>query len=474
MKRGLQNHAFAGGIAIHGIRQDVGGSVPAGAGHTADTPGRADGCQKIHQLFSGNGIAEPAAGSQGAVPVRALPKEQLNGHGPGVLLAVRVSPFQHEAPFVALAVAGHAFHGERRPDADFLHLAVRLHVQLVQPGAFAFRHKKEALRHGAINILFPCRFHDRADSLKGTQTVQIVEVRRLAVMGRADSQLAIYSSRRSGSCFLAGIPRRSIGFDGFTVVVRAKHDFPIRIPGTGCAGYGFQITGIEGDQHGVPCSQIQACPCGVAFGNKQRAVLGVALRRNGEEAAGRFAALEKEFVRPLGGLVRQDELQALYLAGLIQNRDNKPSVLRLSQADGRDFLSLQIRMIVPGGSETVPDVRGQLCGCLPATILLGLCVGFGGGKALVQSLALGGAEFPFRLGRPCSLFAGAPVLPPDGGRSVQKRLVRAVLAMGPVRCAAAVQEAIGQNGLDLQPGCTQTLGKAVQNVGTHCGLQTSA
>ena len=45
--RGLQNHAF-GGVAVHGIRQDVGGIVPAGAGHTADTPGGPDGGQKIH------------------------------------------------------------------------------------------------------------------------------------------------------------------------------------------------------------------------------------------------------------------------------------------------------------------------------------------------------------------------------------------------------------------------------------------
>ena len=172
---------------------------------------------------------------------------------------------------------------------------------------------------------------------------------------------------------------------------------------------------------------------------------------NGEEAAGRFAALEKELVRPLGGLVRQNKLKALYLAGLIQNRDNKSSVLRLSQTDGRNFLSFQIGMVVPGSSGTVPDARGQLCGCLPAAFLLGLCVGFGGGKALVQSLALSGAEFLFRLGRPCSLIAGAPVLPPDGSRSVQKRLVRAILAVGPVCCAAAVQEAIGLNGLNLQP-----------------------
>lgn len=95
-------------------------------------------------------------------------------------------------------------------------------------------------------------------------------------------------------------------------------------------------------------------------------------------------------------------------------------------------------MVVPGGSGTVPDVRGQLCGSLPAAFLFGLCVGFGGGKAFVQSLALGGAEFLFRPVRPRSLIAGAPVLPLDGGRGVQKRLVRAVLAVRPVCCAAAV------------------------------------
>ena len=102
-----------------------------------------------------------------------------------MLLAVRVSPFEHEAPLVAFAVAGHAFYGERRPDADFLQLAVRLHVQLVQPGAFAFRHKKEALRHGVIGILLAGGCNDNADSLKGTQAVQIVEIRRLAFMCRA-------------------------------------------------------------------------------------------------------------------------------------------------------------------------------------------------------------------------------------------------------------------------------------------------
>lgn len=164
-------------------------------------------------------------------------------------------------------------------------------------------------------------------------------------------------------------------------------------------------------------------------------------------------------------------MQALYLAGLIQNRDNKPSVLRLSQADGRNFLSFQIGMVVPGGSGTVPDARGQLCGGLPAALLFGFVVRSDGPDAFMQGFALGGGQFRLLLVCPRSFIAGAPVFPPDRRRSVQKRLVRAVPAPEPVRCAATVQEAVSQNGLDLQPGCTQTLGKAVQNVGAHCGLQ---
>lgn len=56
---------------------------------------------------------------------------------------------------------------------------------LYSPGAFAFRHKKEALRHGVIGILLAGGCNDNADSLKGTQAVQIVEIRRLAFMCRA-------------------------------------------------------------------------------------------------------------------------------------------------------------------------------------------------------------------------------------------------------------------------------------------------
>ena len=210
---------------------------------------------------------------------------------------------------------------------------------------------------------------------------------------------------------------------------------------------------------------------GVAFGNEQWAVLGSVFGRNGEEAAGCFASLEKELVRTFGKLVRQDELQALDFAGRVQHGNNKPSVLCLPQADGRDFLSFQIGMVVPGGSGAVPDTRGQFGGSSPAALLFGFVVRFDGPDAFMQGSALGGGQFLFRPVCPRSLIAGAPVLPPEGSRSIQKRRICAVLSVGSVRCAATVQEAVGQNGIDLQPSCTQTLGKAVQNVGAHFGLQ---
>ena len=164
-------------------------------------------------------------------------------------------------------------------------------------------------------------------------------------------------------------------------------------------------------------------------------------------------------------------MQALNFAGRVLHRNNQPPVLRLPQADGRDFLTLQVGMVVLGGSGMIPDTDCQLCGNLPAG-LFGFIVRSDGPDAFMQGLAFGSGQFLFRPVCPRSLIAGAPVLPPDGSRNVQKRLVRAVLAVGPVRCAATVQEAIGLNGLDLQPSCTQTLGKTVQNVRTHHGLPT--
>src|SRR5699024_12602985 len=107
------------------------------------------------------------------------------------------------------------------------------------------------------------------------------------------------------------------------------------------------------------------------------------------------------------------------------------------------------RMVVPDRTGMIPDTDCQLCGCLPAAGLFGFVVRSDGPDAFMQGFALGGGQFLFRPGRPRSLIAGAPVLPPEGGRSVQKRLVFAVPAPGPVRCAAKVTIAVGLTRLVL-------------------------
>ena len=79
--------------------------VPAGAENTAYPPERAGPWTENAASFDrADGIAEPAAGGQGAVPVSvSLPEQHFHGHGPCVLVGVRVNPFQHQAPFVAVS-----------------------------------------------------------------------------------------------------------------------------------------------------------------------------------------------------------------------------------------------------------------------------------------------------------------------------------------------------------------------------------
>ena len=232
MLRGLQHGVFFC-YAVNGIGKHVDGFMPARAQNTAYPSEGPDRGQKCRQLRPGGRIAEPPAGGQYAVPVVSLPEQHFHGHGPCVLVAIRVNPFQHQAPFVAVSSPRHAFDQKRRTKPDFLTVSVRSGLQLVQPGASAFLHQKKAFRHGAVVIPLSRFFHNGPDSLKRTQPVQIVEIRRPAVMCRAEGQLAAHSLRRAGSRFPAGIPRRAVGFDGFAVGVRAKQDFPIRIPGTG-------------------------------------------------------------------------------------------------------------------------------------------------------------------------------------------------------------------------------------------------
>ena len=460
MLRGLQHGVFFC-YAVNGIGKHVDGFMPARAQNTAYPSEGPDRGQKCRQLRPGGRIAEPPAGGQYAVPVVSLPEQHFHGHGPCVLVAIRVNPFQHQAPFVAVSSPRHAFDQKRRTKPDFLTVSVRSGLQLVQPGASAFLHQKKAFRHGAVVIPLSRFFHNGPDSLKRTQPVQVVEVRRLAFMNRADGQLAAHGLSRQRGHLLAGIPLC------LRVVIGTEDDFTLCIPLSGHDGHGFQIPGVEGHKTCITGRQMKTDRCSIPLGNQQGTVFLPVFGGKGKEASRRASSLEKELVRTLGSLFRQDELQTLYPAGLVQNRDNQTPVFCPAQSDGRDSLPLQVGMVVPGVSGTVPDARGQFGGGLPAAVLLGFLVRFDGPDAFTQGIPFGGGQFFFWLVCPCTFIAGAPVFPPDGGRSIQKRLVRAVPAMGPVRCATAVQEAVGLHGLDLQPRCTQTLAKTVQNVGAH-------
>ncbi|WP_204626687.1 hypothetical protein, partial [Desulfovibrio piger] len=74
---------------------------------------------------------------------------------------------------------------------------------------------------------------------------------------------------------------------------------------------------------------------GISFGNQEGAVFLSVSGGKGKEASPRAASPEKELVRPFGSLFRQDELQTLYPAGLVQNRDNQTPVFCPAQSDGR-------------------------------------------------------------------------------------------------------------------------------------------
>lgn len=85
---------------------------------------------------------------------RFLPEQHFHGHGPCVLVAIRVNPFQHQAPFVAVSSPRHAFDQKRRTKPDFLTVSVRSGLQLVQSGASAFLHQKKPSGMGQASSRF--------------------------------------------------------------------------------------------------------------------------------------------------------------------------------------------------------------------------------------------------------------------------------------------------------------------------------
>ncbi|MBM6895725.1 hypothetical protein, partial [Desulfovibrio piger] len=143
------------------------------------------------------------------------------------------------APFVAVSSPRHAFDQKRRTKPDFLTVSVRSGLQLVQSGASAFLHQKKAFRHGAGVIPLSRFFHNGPDGLKGTQPVQIVEIRCPAFMSRTDGQLAAHGLRSSGSRFLAGIPLC------LRVVIGTEDDFTLCILSLAMTATAFRFPALK-------------------------------------------------------------------------------------------------------------------------------------------------------------------------------------------------------------------------------------
>ena len=291
--------------------------------------------------------------------------------------------------------------------------------------------------------------------------MQVVEVRRLAFMNRADGQLAAHGLSRQRGHLLAGIPLC------LRVVIGTENDFTLCIPLSGHDGHGFQIPGVEGHKTGITGRQMKTDRCSIPLGNQQGTVFLPVSGGEGEEASRRASSLEKELVRTLGSFFRQDELQTLYPAGLVQNRDNQTPVFCPAQSDGRDFLPLQIRMPGISGQGMIPDTRCQRCGRLPAAGLLRFLVRPDSPDAFAQSIPLGCGQFLLRFECPRSFVVRAPVFPPERGGYIRKRLVRSVPAMRSAFRAATVQAPVHFHLLDNQPGCPELLGKGLLNIRAH-------
>ena len=217
--------------------------------------------------------------------------------------------------------------------------------------------------------------------------------------------------------------------------------------------------------------KVQACGGGVSFRYEQGAVLGSVLCRNGEIAARRFATLQKELVRPVSGLVRQDALQAHQRAGSIQHRQQQLyNALTFPLPDAtksRDTFPLQVRVCIRCTSRSFPDGPGQLGRRGPARGLFFFGSFPGSGDAFPQGLALGRGQVFGRSGRPRSFITGDPVPPPAAGRIIQVDTVGPVLAAGLVRGAATVQHAVCLDVFHQQPGSPQALFKGAQDVTIH-------
>ena len=388
---------------------------------------------------------------------------------------IRVMPFQHQAPFITVRVTGHTAYKERRAKAYVMAFSICFDFSLVQTSMLSFGYHKKSVRHGAGIILLMDLLYRHAHGLQAAGRVQIIEVSLCAVQGRADSQLAADGLCGFGGRLHTGVPCLAV-LHGLAIVVSAEDNLPVGILVTSHAGHGFEVPGVEGHKAGVARGKVQACGGGIAFRYEQRTVLASVLCRDGEATARRLTACEKDLVRPLSGLFRQDALQAHQLAGSIQNGQQQfhhaPPLPLSDSAEDWDMFALQIGVVVRSGHGFFPDILGLFGSIGPTSGLLCFGILAGSGDAFPQGLAFGRCEVFVRGSRAGPFITAAPVLPPAAGRGIQMDTVGAVLAAWLVCCAAAVQRPVSLDMFHQQPGSSQALREGGQDFVVHglsCG-----
>ena len=331
----------------------------------------------------------------------------------------------------------------------------------IQAGILPAPNDAIAFRVLHAGVFAPCLLHRLPDGLKASCPVQVVEVSLPPVNGGTDRQLA-----PDGCCGLArglgsGIPRRAVRLARLHVIVGTQHDLPARVPFPRHARHGFKVSGIEGHQHGEARGQAQTCARCVALGNQQRPIFPTVLCRNGEMPARRLAARHKPFL-PLPS----DELEGLGLAGCVQNGNHKPPP-RQPQPEGGNFLACKVGVGIRRGGCGSPELPGKFGG-LGVPFGLFLAGGFlGFGNAGFQGFTFGGGHVGIGNAAPCPFFTSTPILPPEGGRSVQKRLVCPVCPLFLAGYAAAVQNPVRLDTVNHKPRFPEPVREVLENVTRH-------
>ena len=443
------------------IGHDVGRTVPAHprrAGHEL-------GClQLLNEHGEGVGLA-PADGialiRQSCRPIVPLTLQHVIRESVAVLLPDGVKPLQERSPVVGTHAFRPSQNAERRGNPHGFVIFPALLVP-IQAGVLPVLNDAVAFRVLPAGVFPPRLLHRLPDGLKASCPVQVVEVGGAALMCRAYRQLPADGCSGLARGLDSRIPRCAVRFARLAVIVGAQDDFPVGALLPRHARHGEQVSGIEGHQHGVARREMEGRARGVALGNQQRPVFGAVPCRNGEVPARRPAPGQE----PLG-TVPGNELEGLNGARRIQHGNHQPPVLRLSQPEGGNLFACKVRVGIRCGVCGLPELPGKFSG-LGVPFCLFLTGGFlGFGNTGFQGFTLGGGHVLAGYAAPRPLVACPPVLPPEGSRGVQKRLVRPIRAAWLVQHAATVQQSIRLNALDRKPRFPEPVHEVLENVIRH-------